>query len=525
MNMGERITELRKSKGLSQEELAEQLGVSRQSVSKWETGVSTPDTDKALAMSRIFGVTADFLLTGESNNSALSSGDVVYNKNTVLENAQPATAPISEQKEEKDRETFKLPNWKTLVSIAVALCLIIGIVAIAFSGKDKNPIAELVEDVPYTYVLVHGMGGWGEKAPMNDVAPYWGSSSGSISAYLRTQDIQVVEATVGPFSSAWDRACELFAQLTGTKVDYGEAHSKEHGHARFGRTYTEPLVERWDKKAKINLIGHSFGGNTIRLFTSLLEYGSEAEKQASPDDCSPLFEGGKGKYVNSVTTLASPHNGSTLFYCLDYGPMIELALNLLYTANGVGSISNVELLDFQLEHFGISANNHNTSVLVSGSFGNGKDNAFYDLSPHGAKELNSKIKLVDSVYYFSYAYCTTTEATVFGNQVPTKDTMGVLMVPAGMIGAYTNKRADAQVVIDEKWLPNDGLVNVISAQYPSEDAYINYVTEETKIEKGQWYVFPTLTGDHGTAIGMNGNVESTREFYMNHITLVDGLKG
>ena len=84
MNMGERITELRKSKGLSQEELAEQLGVSRQSVSKWETGVSTPDTDKALAMSRIFGVTADFLLTGESNNSALSSGDVVYNKNTVL---------------------------------------------------------------------------------------------------------------------------------------------------------------------------------------------------------------------------------------------------------------------------------------------------------------------------------------------------------------------------------------------------------------------------------------------------------
>ena len=136
MNMGERITELRKSKGLSQEELAEQLGVSRQSVSKWETGASTPDTDKAIAMSRIFGVTADFLLTGESSNSDLSSGGVVYNKNTILENAQPATAPISEQNEEREKESFKLPNWKTLVAIAVALCLILGIVAIAFSGKD-----------------------------------------------------------------------------------------------------------------------------------------------------------------------------------------------------------------------------------------------------------------------------------------------------------------------------------------------------------------------------------------------------
>ncbi len=524
MTIGERITELRKSKELSQEELAEKLGVSRQSVSKWETGVSIPDTDKAVAMSRIFGVTADFLLTGESNNPDLVSGGVVYNKNKIVEGAKPATAPITAQPfvEDDEKEKKKL-NWKTIVSIVVAICLIIGIGAFAFLGKDNSTVADVFEDVEYTYVLVHGMGGWGENAAMNDVAPYWGSSSGSISAYLRTQDIKVVEVTVGPFSSAWDRACEVYAQLTGTRVDYGEAHSKEHGHARYGRTYTEPLLERWDKKAKINLIGHSFGGNTARLLTSLLEYGNEAEKQASPDDCSPLFEGGKGKYVNSVTTLASPHNGSTLFYCLDYGPLVELALNLLYTTNGVGSISNVDLLDFQLEHFGISSDNHSTSVLINGTFGKGKDNAFYDLSPHGAKELNSNIKMVDSVYYFSYSYCTTKEAPVFGNQVPTKDTMGVLMVPAGLIGAYSNNRADAQMVIDDTWKPNDGLVNVVSAQHPTGDVYVDYVAGETKIKSGQWYVFPTLTGDHGTVIGMNGNVEATRKFYMDHIAIIDSL--
>ncbi len=76
MNLGERIYELRKAKGLSQEELAEQLGVSRQSVSKWETGVAIPDTENALAMSKIFGVTTDFLLTGQNNEFSADTGKV-----------------------------------------------------------------------------------------------------------------------------------------------------------------------------------------------------------------------------------------------------------------------------------------------------------------------------------------------------------------------------------------------------------------------------------------------------------------
>ena len=521
MNIGERITELRKSKGLSQEELAEQLGVSRQSVSKWETGTSTPDTDKAIAMSRIFGVTADFLLTGEYNNPDLASGKIVYNNSNVIEGAEPAmsTEEIVEDPEEKKK--FKLPDWRIIVAIVLVIAIIITIISFGVF-KKKETVAPQEEAVKYTYVLVHGMGGWGEGASANNISPYWGSTSGSISEYLRTQDIEVVEANVGPFSSAWDRACELYAQLTGTKVDYGEAHSKEHGHGRYGRTYETPLVEKWDEKSKINLIGHSFGGNTIRLMTSLLEYGSEAEKNASPDDCSPLFKGGKGKYVNSVTTLASPHNGSTLFYCLDKGPFIELALHLLYTTNGLGNVSSIGLLDFQLEHFGVSSENHDTSTLIDGTFGSGKDNAFYDLSPHGAKELNSNIKLVSSVYYFSYAYCTT-EATILGSHAPTKNTMAVLMVPAGMIGSYTDNIGKNGVAIDSNWLPNDGLVNVVSAQYPFEDAHTDYVAGTTEIKSGQWYVFPTLTGDHGTVIGMKGNVDETRKFYMDHIAIIDNL--
>ena len=58
MTLGERIQNMRKEMGLSQEELAERIGVSRQSVSKWENDAALPDTDKVLQLSRLFGVSA-----------------------------------------------------------------------------------------------------------------------------------------------------------------------------------------------------------------------------------------------------------------------------------------------------------------------------------------------------------------------------------------------------------------------------------------------------------------------------------
>lgn len=64
MNLADRIQQLRKSHGLSQEKLAEHLGVSRQAVTKWENGQSTPDVDKIIAMSDFFSVTTDYLLKG-----------------------------------------------------------------------------------------------------------------------------------------------------------------------------------------------------------------------------------------------------------------------------------------------------------------------------------------------------------------------------------------------------------------------------------------------------------------------------
>lgn len=64
MNMADRIQHLRKSKGISQEELADKVGVSRQAVSKWESEQSTPDIEKVILLSNFFDVTTDYLLKG-----------------------------------------------------------------------------------------------------------------------------------------------------------------------------------------------------------------------------------------------------------------------------------------------------------------------------------------------------------------------------------------------------------------------------------------------------------------------------
>lgn len=63
--LGQRIQQLRKAKGFSQEELADRVGVSRQAVSKWESGQTAPDLERLLAVSRQLGTTTDYLLTGQ----------------------------------------------------------------------------------------------------------------------------------------------------------------------------------------------------------------------------------------------------------------------------------------------------------------------------------------------------------------------------------------------------------------------------------------------------------------------------
>ncbi len=69
MKLGEKIVKLRKEKGLSQEALAEQIGTTRQAVSKWENDQGFPETEKLLQLSNVFEVSVDFLLKDEKTET------------------------------------------------------------------------------------------------------------------------------------------------------------------------------------------------------------------------------------------------------------------------------------------------------------------------------------------------------------------------------------------------------------------------------------------------------------------------
>lgn len=76
MALSEKLYALRKKNGLSQEQLAEQLGVSRQAISKWESGTATPETEKLLAISNYFQVSLDYLVKENAKQEPSSAKEL-----------------------------------------------------------------------------------------------------------------------------------------------------------------------------------------------------------------------------------------------------------------------------------------------------------------------------------------------------------------------------------------------------------------------------------------------------------------
>lgn len=103
MNFREKLQTLRKEKGYSQEQLADILGVSRQAVSKWESGTSYPETDKLIEISKLFHVSLDELLKNEINETK--------NANTTLNS-------------EKENEFIRFyKKFSTMIGLGVVSCI------------------------------------------------------------------------------------------------------------------------------------------------------------------------------------------------------------------------------------------------------------------------------------------------------------------------------------------------------------------------------------------------------------------
>ncbi|MCM1544885.1 MAG: alpha/beta hydrolase [Ruminococcus sp.] len=391
-----------------------------------------------------------------------------------------------------------------IISIFMAISIMFG----GTGGFIKSDSSKW--NTNYRYVFVHGLSGWGSYDSVNKIMPYWGMFGGDLMEYLHDKGFDCYAASVSPSASAWDRACELYAQLTGTMVDYGKEHSERCGHSRYGTDYTNnALIEAFSEKDKINLLGHSFGGATVRLFASIMENGSESEINATDEnELSDFFKGGKGDWIYSITTLAAPHNGTTAY--------------------SVGENDSEKQESDSAESNNIKTKFEGLlSGLISSATGGKEDGrvdsdyASYDMYIDNALALNDKILTLKNTYYFSFACCSTYEDEN-GNHVPyDKKTEALFRNSSREMGQYTGVTQNGYV-IDESWKMNDGLVNTKSALYPIGAPNAQF--DENNITPGTWNVMPIYDGDHMSLQGGLTKTNDVKPFYTDLLSMINSIK-
>ena len=135
MILSEKIIHLRKQNGWSQEQLAEQLNVSRQSVSKWESGTSIPDLDRIIKLSKIFGVSTDYLIKDEIEEDSSSLAEDVYEEDELNISLDEANAYMN-----------LVEKVKAKIALGVSLCILCPIPVILLAGFAKSGFINLTED-------------------------------------------------------------------------------------------------------------------------------------------------------------------------------------------------------------------------------------------------------------------------------------------------------------------------------------------------------------------------------------------
>lgn len=134
--LSEKIINLRKSRGWSQEELAERLDVSRQSVSKWESGISNPELDKIVAMSTLFGVSTDYLLKDMSANESEPIRDFAHGEEEVIEEIIEEEPLPTREVSAAEAEEYLAAVRKSgpRIALGVLLCILSPVTLILLGG-------------------------------------------------------------------------------------------------------------------------------------------------------------------------------------------------------------------------------------------------------------------------------------------------------------------------------------------------------------------------------------------------------
>lgn len=142
MKLHEKLYQLRKEKGFTQAELAERLEVSRQSVSNWEVGTTTPSTKRLRDLSQLYGVPLDYLL---DENSLEKQGESQLKEeiSPEAEDNDKVTEPMSEKPQESHRRL-----WIAVAVILGVIFLSVSIAAVVhrFDGKAGGDNTALLNE-------------------------------------------------------------------------------------------------------------------------------------------------------------------------------------------------------------------------------------------------------------------------------------------------------------------------------------------------------------------------------------------
>lgn len=140
MILAEKIIKLRKQNGWSQEDLASRLNVSRQSISKWESMASIPDLDKIVKLSRIFGVSTDYLLMDEMEE------EPSFAMEEVIADGAKEKAARNVSMEEAAGFMNQVEKSSLWIAFGVAVCILSPVCLIILSGMQEYGAVGISED-------------------------------------------------------------------------------------------------------------------------------------------------------------------------------------------------------------------------------------------------------------------------------------------------------------------------------------------------------------------------------------------
>ncbi|TDH68094.1 hypothetical protein CCR75_007582 [Bremia lactucae] len=407
--------------------------------------------------------------------------------------------------------------------MTILLHLVVLVLAVALPTNASNQ---------FPLILVNGFLGWG-RDELNGFR-YWGGIQGDFETELKGQGYTVYTAAVGPFSSNWDRACELYAIIKGGQVDYGQIHSTTYNHFRYGRNYTG-LYPQWGTANsdgsinKVHLVGHSMGGQTIRMLAQMLAFGTTGAPTVEDPLSHPLFKGGK-KWVHSITTISTPNQGTTLGDGISVigNNVKNLFVGLLNVVGLLGDSGSM-IYDAKLEHWGISPKEWNEPipeyldrVFSSPIFARGfRDISLWSLSTSGAKEEATWVTTLSDVYYYSYSTLDTFESLDILLRKISRPNLVTMLLPLRPFSAFIGSRYTTdQLQLSTDWQPNDGIVNTISMASDGVGPSIVFTGTSAL---GRWHMMPQVNRlDHLAIVGVTLHTQ-VLTLYKVHAALLDAL--